>query len=448
MENWFSKLFINEAKPALSRHSGSGGGAISIDSRIASSLDELSRWYDFTYYDSIVTAILDIETDTIGTNSIPDNNGAEVCVYTHNDVPCIVLLRDATIENKLDITVDMFLNLCGFTLTSMDAVAFVVGANHVVIDGRTVGSKVLSTPAEGEKVSVVDVTSGTCTIIGGMYSTSTSGVGTEGSPNAVINVSSDATLDIAGVTIRSTDDDGGSINGILGEANSVICATDCSIDVSSKHGFNVCGVNSEGDVTLVNCSVVAEADHTANSAGTNYATMSRGVYSAGSLLMRNCYVYGTHSAATSKGTVTVEGGKYEGYSHGGLYLSGSSQNINVYDAELIDCDLRDGYIDDGRAGTNGAGIYIGGASNITVYMDNCNIYAKIQPIVLRGSSGERNNTFYVSRTRISHGYTNVGVRIDHSTHKVYIGTHCNFTASNTNRASVVQTTAEVYRNQE
>ena len=61
--------------------------------------------------------------------------------------------------------------------------------------------------------------------------------------------------------------------------------------------------------------------------------------------------------------------------------------------------MLDGYYADSVAGTNGAGMYIGGrCSNMNVYMDQCDLYGTLYSIVLRNSSSEKNNQLYISRS--------------------------------------------------
>ena len=70
--------------------------------------------------------------------------------------------------------------------------------------------------------------------------------------------------------------------------------------------------------------------------------------------------------------------------------------------------MKNNYIDDGVAGTNKAGAYIGGASNITVYIDNCNFSGNYYPFVMRSSGYkvdgvkhyESNISVYISNSSI------------------------------------------------
>lgn len=143
---------------------------------------------------------------------------------------------------------------------------------------------------------------------------------------------------------------------------------------------------------------------------------------------------GTHSGVQNQGTLYVNGGTYEGYGHGGFYFTESGTTSYVRNATIRECAMPNGYSDlDTDGGCNYAGFYIGGdvdENNITVYMDNCDIYGSKRPFVFRGTDGEQNNTVYISNSRINKDYTEIGIRIDNDTHRLYIGQNCNFDISN------------------
>jgi hypothetical protein len=143
------------------------------------------------------------------------------------------------------------------------------------------------------------------------------------------------------------------------------------------------------------------------------------------------------------GTLYINGGTYEGYGHGGIYFNVGT-TAYVRNATIKDNPkMPEGYT--ATANHNGAGFYIGSGDNIKVYMDNCKIYGTASQIVLRGSSGEQNNTLYISRSKLydlDGDY--LSVRIDNDTHKLYIGKGSNFTAENTTLPSAVIATDEVY----
>ena len=97
--------------------------------------------------------------------------------------------------------------------------------------------------------------------------------------------------------------------------------------------------------------------------------------------------------------------------------------------------MKEGYIH--TAGAMGPGLYIGGGSdrnNVTLYIDNCDIYSKTKnaQIILRGTSGEQNNKVYISNSRLYDlGGEKLYVRIDNLTHRLYLGAGNNFNKENT-----------------
>ena len=149
----------------------------------------------------------------------------------------------------------------------------------------------------------------------------------------------------------------------------------------------------------------------------------------------------------ARNSITVNGGIYEGYGHGGIYFTvpNSTSYINtsyIKDAIIREGKMPDGYVTD-EVSANYAGMYIGGNDNITVYMDNCSIYGGKSPIVLRGTDGEQNNSLYISNSIINTDSIR-GLRIDNDTHKLYLGSGNNFDANNTTLPSSVIVTDEVY----
>ena len=97
--------------------------------------------------------------------------------------------------------------------------------------------------------------------------------------------------------------------------------------------------------------------------------------------------------------------------------------------------MKEGYIH--TAGAMGPGLYVGGSSdrnNVTLYIDNCDIYSKTKnaQIILRGTSGEQNNKVYISNSRLYDlGGEKLYVRIDNLTHRLYLGAGNNFNKENT-----------------
>ena len=58
-------------------------------------------------------------------------------------------------------------------------------------------------------------------------------------------------------------------------------------------------------------------------------------------------------------------------------------------------------------------MYIGGASYMNVYFDNCDFYGKIQPIVIKyNSNSSHDNYLYISNSAMNLNYTRTGIRND------------------------------------
>lgn len=424
-----------------------GGNGNTMNLSTYATQDELDRWYDFLYYDSLKTAITDINNGTIGTNATNNSDNAEVILYARDTVANIMLLKNINLDTTLEIVNNVNFILNGYKLKSSTNNVLILKGDNSIIDGRIQGSEIINNVETGT-VTTIKVEQGHCKITGGKYITTGKGGGTPEQPDTIIFASENTTVEIDNAILQIDDENGGTVVGILSKDNTIINVLNCQINATSKRGYNVCGLygTGTGEATFTNCQIIANADHTANEAGNNYATMSRAIHYEGTLYLYDCYVYGTHSGITPRGDITIKGGMYEGYSHGGVYIAsgvnGVTKTVRLYDAILRECPLTEGYIDDGVAGTNKAGIYIGGTSNTTIYIDNCDLYAQAQVIVMKN---DRNNTLYISRSFMNKDYTRTGIRIDSSTHKVYIGQGCNFVATNTDRSSVVTETTDIYR---
>ena len=243
----------------------------------------------------------------------------------------------------------------------------------------------------------------------------------------IIKINSQAKLICNEITASFVDDMGGTITAITVPEGTSAEIYDSEIVVNSPQGLMSTCITNYGNCLLQNTSMKALSNHCANAAGNDYGQTARALYSESEsvTIFKNSYIYGAHSGATVRGCLYVDGGIYEGYSHGGLYISNLGKETLLKNATIAECSLPDGYIDDGVAGTNHAGIYIGGSSNMKIYVDNCDFYGVQQPIVLRGSSGESNNVLHISNSRINLDYTHYGVRNDGS-NQIKFGINNNF----------------------
>lgn len=306
--------------------------------------------YDL-FYPSIQKALEGIGNGTFEESASANIQGAKVAIYTENDIPHIVLLEDWATDEVLVVNNDVCIELNGHTLSSTGNNVIKVSSGNLQLDGQQ-GKIKISNTQEGATISAIKV-----------------------------------------------------------EENASLAAVDCFIEADCKRGF-ANAIHSFGNVTLTQCNIMGKADHTANAAKNNYATTSRAVFAEkGSLVVNDCYVYGMHSGITAKCELTVNGGTYDGYSHGGIYFAAENKIARIYNAKLNDAALLDGYSDDGRAGTNHAGMYIGGARNMNVYMDNCEIYGYSQPIVMKDNAA---SYLYISNSKMNLNYTHYGIRNDNS----------------------------------
>lgn len=363
--------------------------------------EQLQAKYKFEYYSTLNSAVDDVNNGTIGANADVDMADAVAGVYTNDGQTYVVLLKDTTIAERIKPATDMTINLGGHTLSHNDNVAVQPTAGTIMIDGRLNGSTIEVTTTGKIMARAIQCLNNSTTIInGGTYIGSSNSESANGACIATYHTS---TLSISNANIIGVGQGG---------MERAICI-------------------NNGNVTITNSNIKAYSNYGA--VGNTYTSVSMGIENLDSLTLNNCYVMGIHSGVSNGGNLTVNGGTYEGYGHGGFYFSGANNTSHVRDAIIRECKMPEGYVDSG-AGCNGAGLYIGGSTgcdNITLYMDNCDIYGSRQPIVLRGSSGEKNNTLYISNSNINLNYTYVGVRIDSNTHKLYIGDGCNFTEDNT-----------------
>ena len=399
-------------------------GAESGNSSGNSNTDE----YEKKYYSTVAQAMAVINNSSYDDDSLTTSKfDASVALYLdENNIPNIVFLKDTAIDTTLTPSSNMVIDLGGKTISSSNAAVIDVKGGNTVIKGTTSGSKMVMNSASGE-TTVVKVSGGSCTLEGGAYETSSNGVGTDAVPNASIYVGGSGALTAENIEITANDSNGGTAVGILVASGGTADISNSEIEVTSLNGLKSDGVRNYGTVTISNSTMVAYSNYTANEAKTDYATATRGISNEGTMTLKNCTVYGTHSGVRTTGTIYIDGGTYEGYGHGGIYFAGSNTTSYAKNAYIGICDMRNGY-DDGIAGTNKAGFYVGGGSNITVYMDNCELWGTRYPLVMRVSSTEDNNSLYISNTTLKEGFTDY-IRIGTSKNiKIFIGSGNNFNA--------------------
>ena len=413
-------------------------------SELCTNLDSLTleNTYAINYYSTLKLAAEDVNAETIGENADANKENAVAGVYTDdNGKATVMVLKAIDITETVVISSDVVLDLNGKTLTSSAATAFSLSGN-VVVDA-TRGGGITMNGEEGVKLCALHFTSGTGTVEGGKYITNSSNVATTRADIGTIVVDNGAEVIINDVTSISTDDVAAAVSALFIAEGGKAITNNCYIEGTCKSGYNVAGVANFGELVATNTKFVAYSDYLGNEAGNDYGKFSRGVYSYGATTLNNCYVYGTHCGVSiANAPLTINGGTYEGYGHGGLYTTSGKDKINyIRDAKFIGTiDMLDGYVADDIVGNNYAGIYIGG-TDTTVYMDNCYVYGAEQPIVLR----DTREILYVSNTSTNTDYTKYPVRISSSS-KLYIGAGNNFNKNVCSRPSAAYETDEVYRN--
>lgn len=429
------------------------------------SVEDLQHKYNFTYYSTMGKAVTDVNNGTLA-NADANQNTAVAGVYTDKDGgKNVVLLKDTTEVATMSPSVDMTINLGGHKLTTTADTCINLTSSNLAIDGRLEGSGIEKSNTGSSTGVLVKTAAGTALVVkGGLYSVSTNGtscmpfqLGGKADVSDAVMIATETTRGGAGLHILAGGDatvshcaisSSRSGKGVTYAASGVINQGMARISSCNIRAYNTGnegiarGVNNIGTATITNCDIRAYSNY--HKSGAGYAAYSTGVINVGTLTINDCYVDGTVEGLGNHGTLYVNGGTYESYGHGGIYFYGTVATAYVRNATLKDSlTMPDGYT--ATSQHNGAGFYIGGADNITVYMDNCKIYGSASQIVLRGSSGEQNNTLKISNSNLydlDGDY--LSVRIDNDTHKLYIGKGCNFTAENTTLPSAVIATDEVY----
>lgn len=392
------------------------------------------------YYNSLATAF-----DAIGCNTVFDGIGsgsasnAVVSIERQGGGYAVTMLSNVATNESITVPSSISLNLNGHKISFENTEAgFVVPAGSNVeftIDGQVAGSAIEI--SNGGFATAIEINSGSCVINGGVYRSTTVNVGTKASPNACIKVEGASNMYIANATVNAVDGGNGTVNCIYIAENATAEISECNVTASSPYGLEVCAINNSGTASVFTSGVGGYSNYTANAAGTDYASNSKGITNRGSMILADCHVIGTHSGITNLGSIFVDGGIYESYGHGGIYFCGSDTTSYVKNAVVRWSEMPDGYYDDGVAGTNSAGMYIGGGSgknNIVIYADNCEFYAPSQSIVIRGTSGERDNVLYISNSSID---TSAKIRID-ANNKLCIGSGNNFTKEHTKARTSVK----------
>ena len=221
-------------------------------------------------------------------------------------------------------------------------------------------------------------------------------------------------------------------------ASTSVTIKDCEVYVDAIHGGAACVYVSEGSTALAeNSSFFADGTTGSVSAGNENYAGTQGIINYGTLTVKNCNAYGTHTGfQCSEGSITtIDGGLYEGPGHGGIYIAcDNGGKFFAENATFKNVPYR-GKHKDTFFYSNGqymvAAVYVGGGDNIKAYFDSCILdgcgpeampdgdsFTGAEPIRFRMSSGERNNSAYMSNcTLMGDGK----IRFANATHKLHYG---------------------------
>ena len=361
---------------------------INLSNANVDSVQDLENKYSFAYFSTMTNAIDAVASGT-SDNGDADRESAVAGVYTdENANNTVVLLKDT--EEKIKIASNMTLNLGGHTLSSTTGSAITINSGNVHIDGRLFGSRVNVVTTDDVTARAVAINKNcNVSIDGGTYTSAGTNKASAGILCLGNLIANNATVIGRSTTAR--------IDGVSMSSGSSADITNCNIYAYSDEGKSYgIYVSKTCTVTVSDSEMKAYANYITDGAG-QYTASSMGIYhSAGSVLtLNNCNVSGSIAGAQVYGTLYVNGGTYEGYGHGGFYLTGANMVAYIRDAIIRECGMSEGYST--NMYSNYAGAYFGGASGMTIYMDNCNIQGATQPLVLRGSAGETNITVYIKR---------------------------------------------------
>ncbi len=377
----------------------------------------------YSYYADLATAIGVVNNADFNNESIMvDKSVAKVGIYLENDMPYVVLFDDVTVNETVVLSKNLVLNLNAKSLYFTSSVGFELNCDNIVINAETEGSKIILTSTKTTS-TILKVLNGKCSVLGGEFVANSDGLGTADTPNACVFVDNLADLYMKDTKVIINDESNGTVNAIQIKRGGEAYLYNVNVEAVSPFGFDVSALNNDGEATLVESSFVGRSNYTANEQGTDYASHSRGVKNAGVLRIKDCTVMGTHSGMTTNGVVYVDGGEFGGYSHGGIYFGGEQTISYVKNATMKQISMFEGFYDDGVAGTNQAGMYVGGADNIIIYMDNCVFTGEYYPFVMKKNCS--GNKMYVSNSIATEGFTKY-IRLDTTDNTLYIGKGNNF----------------------
>lgn len=441
-------------------------------------VNKTSGYLSETYYTSLSSAINDINDGVVTRACLPKDKKVKVSINSEGEI-IVTLLADLLEETEILIYKNIILVLNGKVLTFGGNGRLRFRENTICkIDGRIAGSQIIKTAVEENSLAALIAVQGkSLSINGGNYSlignftTNINCILTTDSVdffemNDVVIVAKNAIEVYNSTRVRAIQamakkiyiknstlkaDGMRVVQTILGVKGSYLEIENCDIRAVTRNVEDAVSAsaifNNNGSVLSVKNSTL-HADAPFDDAAT---PCSDGLRNYGTAILENTNVTGTingvtQAAATSEGSLPTElyvkGGIFKGYSHGGFYFAHGINGIAYINDATTMCGSYDGeFVDYYLNGENNiphspsgqktaplAAMYIGGGSeinnsNVTVYMDNCTFGDLGYPIVLRGSSEEKNNTLNISNCKFLNNEPSEyhTIRIDNSTHTLNDG---------------------------
>ena len=460
--------------------------------KLVAAIDELSarvgKSPTMEYYGGLTEAVADLNNGT-SVNALAAREGAKVLVFTaHTGAKTVMLLGHVSESAGITVNRDIDLVLNGKTLnlTTLASVLTFAAGTKCHIHGEVPGSAIVKEVSAAAASTNVILTDGEeLRITGGRYAIT----GTNTKTNLPIKATTSAgLLEVNGATVEAVNPSGAARPLQLQNKNTKL--TKCTIRSS---GASAAGLfNAVGELTVANSVISGEGvsgksyaiyhggtkltvdgcDLTA-SASANFANAieiyedhpatvrnstifadapdchlenncSQGIISVGELHVEGCTVFGTHSGINCRRNTYINGGVYTGFCHGGVYISGTNHVCYINDVTLR-CGNYEGQFDySGKTGEIYGSMYIGGsadASSLSAYLDGCTITNDGgNPIVMRGTDGEQNNTVYISNSMV------LGmIRIDNDTLKLYVGVGTNIETYKIDNPSRAEFSRKLYR---
>lgn len=217
-----------------------------------------------------------------------------------------------------------------------------------------------------------------------------------------------------------------------------LTVSDCTIVATSHKGATPSSagiaVNTGAVLRVKDSQILADSTPIGDNPGNN----TLGISNYGTAYLENNSVSANHSGVQNAGKLYVNGGRYNGYCHGGFYFTHGPEGEAFVNDAILQGGRYDGIFDYSEVPDNikYGTMYIGGGtgannSNITAYLDGCVFDTSDchRAIIIRGSLGEQNNTLNISNCLLTDGTLDTGtIRIDNETMKLNIGRGCNTTS--------------------